>query len=162
MKNCTKCKTDYPATIEYFPADKQHKDGLASQCRECYKKRDKEYRQAGKGKAAIKKYRATEKGKATSKRYGKKYRSTINGHLHCVYRDIIARCNNPKNKRYPRYGGRDIKNLFNSVDEFVDYVVDILQVDPRGLQIDRIDNDGNYEPGNIRFVTCKENCLNRG
>ena len=41
------------------------------------------------------------------------------------------------------------------------YVIDELRVDPRGLQIDRIDNDGHYEKGNIRFVTCVENNNNR-
>ena len=38
---------------------------------------------------------------------------------------------------------------------------DELKVDPRGLEIDRINNDGHYEPGNIRFVTRKENLANR-
>lgn len=43
----------------------------------------------------------------------------------------------------------------------MNYVVDILKVDPRGFDIDRIDNNGHYEKGNIRFVTHKENCNNR-
>lgn len=90
----------------------------------------------------------------------KDYRCTINGHLRCIYQDIRQRCNNPKRNNYSRYGGRGIGLLFTS-DEFVDYVVNTLLVDPRGLQIDRIDNAGNYEAGNIRFVTAKENCQNR-
>lgn len=36
-----------------------------------------------------------------------------------------------------------------------------LKIDPRGLTIDRIDNSGNYEKGNIQFITHKENNQNR-
>ena len=71
------------------------------------------------------------------------------------------RCSNPKRKAYERYGGRGIKCLFNSPDEFINYVINELQIDPRGLQIDRINNNGHYEPGNIRFVTSKINNNNR-
>ena len=71
------------------------------------------------------------------------------------------RCNNPDQKAYKNYGGRGIKVCFGSADEFVDCVINELQIDPRGLQIDRIDNDGNYERGNIRFVTRRENNENK-
>ncbi len=47
------------------------------------------------------------------------------------------------------------------IDEFRDYVTGVLGVDPRGLQCDRIDNEGHYERGNIRFVTAKENSHSR-
>lgn len=93
--------------------------------------------------------------------YQKKYRKTIKGHLIYCFHNIIARCNNSKHKSYKNYGGRGIKCLFKSFDEFIDYVVNELQVDPRGLTIDRIDNDGYYERGNIRFITQAENNRNR-
>ncbi len=70
------------------------------------------------------------------------------------------RCNDSETSGYRYYGERGIKLLFTP-DQFVDYVINTLKVDPRGLTIDRIDNDGHYEPGNIRFVTHKENCQNR-
>lgn len=91
----------------------------------------------------------------------KEYRKTISGHLARVYSNINYRCNNPKAHNYLRYGGRGIRNKFRSMKEFRDYVMDDLKIDPCGLQIDRIDNDGHYERGNIRFVTCKENNNNR-
>jgi len=72
------------------------------------------------------------------------------------------RCTNKNAHNYNRYGGRGIKQKFDSSEKFIEYVLNILQIDPRGLQIDRIDNDRHYEPGNIRFVTAKENCNNRG
>jgi hypothetical protein len=42
---------------------------------------------------------------------------------------------------------------FESADEFVYYVMYILQIDPRGKHCHRILTSGNYEPGNIEFVT---------
>ncbi len=89
-------------------------------------------------------------------------RQTVIGCLLGIFSDMKRRCNNPKAGNYKWYGGRGIKVCFKSANEFVDYVVNELCVDPRGLQIDRIDNEGNYESGNIRFVTAKMNCQNRG
>lgn len=62
---------------------------------------------------------------------------------------------------YNRYGGRGIRCKFNSFEEFFCYIVNTLEIDPRGLQIDRVNNNGHYEIDNIRFVTAKENCNNR-
>jgi hypothetical protein len=72
------------------------------------------------------------------------------------------RCENPEAHNYNCYGGRGIECRFNSRVEFIDYVLkEIFNIGLGGLQIDRINNDGNYEPGNIRFVTRKENLANR-
>ena len=142
-KQCSKCKKFFPLTTEHFGPSKQNRRGFNSQCRGCRKDVNRKYRLSKKGKERI-----------------KKYRSSINGHLRCVYRDIKKRCNNPKVSGYKNYGGRGIKLCFTS-NEFVYYVINIMKVDPRGLQIDRIDNDGNYEKGNIRFVTRSENNFNR-
>ena len=121
---------------------------------------------------AVKKYRKTEKGKINTRKNAKlfqeqhpekiqQYLNTINGHLRHVFANIKHRCCNPKCKHYKNYGGRGIKCLFKNADEFVDYVINELQTDPRGLTIDRINNEGHYEFGNIRFVSYSENLKNR-
>ena len=99
--------------------------------------------------------------KVNKARNSKKYRSTIKGCLNERFHRMKERCVDLRHPRYKDYGGRGICCCFSSVKEFTDYVINELQIDPRGLQIDRINNNGNYEPGNIRFVTAKENCNNR-
>jgi hypothetical protein len=95
----------------------------------------------------------------------KKNRSTLRGYLQQVYRDIVHRCTSKKFHAYHRYGGRGIKNLFLSSEDFMDYVLTDLEIGDAvrimGLRVDRINNDGHYERGNIRFVTHKENCNNK-
>ena len=82
--------------------------------------------------------------------------------LRSRYFRMLNRCINPNDDSYPYYGGRGIEVCFKSFDEFLDYVINELPVvDIDGLDIDRIDNNGNYEPGNIRFVTHKVNCQNK-
>lgn len=146
MKICTKCHKEYPATAEYFYRDNHLKNGLCSQCKFCKQKYIHQYRL---------------RHQQELQKYNHKYYRTINGYLRTVYKNINHRCNNSKNKRYKDYGGRGIKNKFASSQEFVDYVMFELKIDPRGLQIDRINNDGHYELGNIQFVTAKENCNNK-
>lgn len=130
--------------MKHFPSDKRNKNGLSSWCKLCIKK-------------AIQKYRQSDKGKAAQQ----KYHRTLNGYLRHIYAGMNYRCNSIGNLRYKDWGGRGIKNKFESVDGFIDYVVNVLKTDPRGLQVDRIDNNGHYERGNIRFVTSKQNCNNR-
>jgi len=129
----------------------------------------KKYCQSAKGKATNKKYRQSEKVRKYQKEYQKEYRkkhnATIRGHLYRVYNNLKRRCDNPSCKAYKGYGGRGICNNFNSFDDFRDYIIDVLGYDSyekiKGLQIDRIDNNGDYEKGNIRFVTRVENLRNK-
>ena len=74
------------------------------------------------------------------------------------YFNARCRCNKVDDIMYESYGGRGIMFLFNSFEEFY------KELGPKPSpfhQIDRINNDGNYEPGNVRWVTRKENCNNR-
>ncbi len=159
-KICPKCETEYPATLEYFPPRKNRASGFHSWCRNCNRMRYRAYNVSGAGQRRSRCYEQT-RPKRYNLAHNKRYRETINGYLHHVFSCMNQRCNNTKVHNYHRYGGRGIKIMFGSSAEFVAYVVKELNVDPRGLQIDRIDNNGNYEPGNIRFVTPKENCNNR-
>lgn len=125
----------------------------------------KRYRLSDKNKAAQKRYRQSDKGKEAIKEKDKRYRKTIYGCLSKRFYAIRHRCNNPNSRWYHCYGGRGIKCKFKSVKEFINYVIKELHYSSymkiKGLQIDRIDNDGHYEKGNIRFVTAKMNANNR-
>jgi hypothetical protein len=75
-----------------------------------------------------------------------------------AYRGAENRCTNPNSDNWERYGGRGIKFLFESFEAFMD------EIGPKPspeLQLDRINNDGNYEPGNVRWATALENTHNR-
>jgi len=62
-KICTKCKKRKSTTLEYFPPEKGHKDGLSSWCRICIRKKVQKYKRTSNGKAARIKYRQSKKGK---------------------------------------------------------------------------------------------------
>ena len=81
-------------------------------------------------------------------------------HLYNTWRGMLGRCKHQSNRLYHNYGGRGI----SVCDEWQDAATFIKRAFENGwkegLQIDRIDNDGNYCPGNCRFVTRKQNCRN--
>lgn len=85
-----------------------------------------------------------------------------NTHIWHTYYAMLHRCNNQDDKRFKNYGGRGITvcdEWKNSFDNFLKWSMENGYEEH--LQIDRIDNDGNYEPDNCRWVTRKENCRNR-
>lgn len=101
---------------------------------------------------ATKKYQRTHKTEV-NKRH-RRYHHTIIGHLRNCYHQAKQRCNNPNHPRYKDWGGRGIKCQFKDADDFIEHILN-------DLEIDRIDNNGHYERGNIRLTTAKENCNNR-
>lgn len=74
------------------------------------------------------------------------------------YHNAAGRCNNPKNRNYRNYGGRGIEFRFSNFDEFLAHVG--LKPSPE-YSLDRIDNDGHYEVGNLRWATLEEQLSNR-
>lgn len=74
-----------------------------------------------------------------------------------AYIDAKSRCTNDKHRLWSYYGGRGIKFCFASFDEFIS----CIGQRPEGLTLDRIDNNGNYEAGNVRWATKSEQQHNR-
>lgn len=77
--------------------------------------------------------------------------------------NMKSRCLNPHATGYENWGGRGIKvyeEWIHSFDKFYDYVSKLPHFGEDGLQLDRINNDGNYEPGNLRWATRSEQALN--
>lgn len=72
--------------------------------------------------------------------------------------DILERCNNPKCPSYKNYGGRGI-SVCKRWMIFENFIADMGEP-PAGMEIDRRNNDGNYNKANCRWVTHKENCRN--
>jgi len=73
---------------------------------------------------------------------------------------MIKRCNNPYTTRYENWGGRGIKVCERWLD-FDNFYEDMIETYDPNLSLDRIDNDGDYEPNNCRWATVKEQALNR-
>lgn len=77
--------------------------------------------------------------------------------LNKVWRNIKDRCYNPNNKRYTHYGARGITICPQWKDDYCAFR-DWANANgyKEGLSIDRINNDGNYEPGNCRWATSEQ------
>lgn len=99
-------------------------------------------------------------------RYRAKTDNTVHGlygtRLHRIYYGIKQRCYNQNNPEYKNYGGRGISMCEEWLSNFMNFYNWALENDYSDeLTIDRINNDGNYEPGNCRWATRKQQSFNR-
>jgi hypothetical protein len=83
----------------------------------------------------------------------------INTSIYKTWQAMINRCTAPHATGYKDYGARGI-TVCERWRKFVNFYADMGDR-PEGLTLDRIDNNGNYEPSNCRWVTHQENCNNR-
>jgi len=97
------------------------------------------------------------------KRAGNRKHGLRHHPIYMVWKNMRSRCLHKNNPRYYCYGGRGI----TICDEWKDDPTSFIKWAEKngwrqGLQLDRTNNDGNYEPSNCRFVSSSDNILNQG
>lgn len=75
-----------------------------------------------------------------------------------AYINARDRCTNPRHRDFKNYGGRGIKFRFKSVHQFL---AEVGRKPSPEFVLDRIDNDGHYEVGNLRWATRSESQKNQ-
>lgn len=80
--------------------------------------------------------------------------------LYGVWQTMIKRCENGRAINYPHYGGRGIRVCERWRHDFAAFLKDVGERPTPQHSLDRINNDGHYEPGNVRWATRREQALN--
>jgi len=102
----------------------------------------------------------------TERNQGNQYGLTHGLSHHPLYKlwySMLYRCEDPRCRFWKNYGGRGIKVCpeWHDGRVFFEYIERELGPRPAGHSLDRIENDGNYEPGNVRWADKKTQANNR-
>jgi len=90
-----------------------------------------------------------------------RYHGLIKHPLYLCWCNMRRRCLKPDRKEYKNYGGRGIKVCDHWLI-FKNFYDDMIEIGwSEGLTLDRINNNGNYEPGNVRWATWKQQARNK-
>jgi hypothetical protein len=97
---------------------------------------------------------------AKNHKHGMRTREGSSPPEYFIWKRMRTRCNDPRDRKWPDYGGRGI-----TIDpRWDDFTVFLSDVGPRPSpkhSIDRINNNGNYEPGNVRWATASQQSRNK-
>lgn len=98
----------------------------------------------------------SKKGNQVPRSHGKTYTTEYR-----TWKDMKQRCFNPDNAYYDYYAGRGITVCDEWAKSFEAFIAHIGPKPRAGLSLDRIDNDGDYEPGNVRWATQSQQNFNK-
>lgn len=112
------------------------------------------------------KYKIRNPEKARARKRREKEKNHVRYSLYWRWRNMRIRCTDPSHRDYENYGARGIRVIgaLNNFKDYKEYVLNLPK--PEGFDysakfhLDRIDNNSNYEVGNLRWVTVKENLEN--
>lgn len=158
-KPCTRCGETRPLTEFYW--DKRH-DRAYSHCKPCHLAAVKRWKD--KNRDANNAYRAAwaregrkmdpEKWRDANRRFAEKM-----GPTYSSWQAMLNRCRNENIPTWPHYGGRGI-TICERWESYESFLADMGER-PDGRSLDRINVDGNYEPGNCRWATAQEQARNQ-
>lgn len=142
LKTCVKC--DVPKLLDDFGRDAKRPDGRFPYCKLC-RRQPKRVEQTNRAQALV-------------------GLENVSHHpLWPTWDMMIWRCENPKHQAYKNYGGRGITvyGPWHDAATFIHDVLSELGPRPPGMTLDRIDNDGPYAPGKVRWATQAEQSRNQ-
>lgn len=139
-----KCECGYQGTVSLS----RLRQGILNACRQCARK------------VATRKIQSRHSYGSVPVELPRKDRRRLQSRIN----GSIQRCHNPTVKSYPNYGGRGIyvhKAWREDRGAYLAYLLTLPNWDDPALDLDRIDNNRGYEPGNLRFATKTQNTRNR-